>query len=151
MTLPASYSDGTSQTIGFGEHFATCGALPASTPCGFEWQKGVNFVILLDGSQVLPVNSSLGSHRATFADITYDDVLPVLDAGSSLSRPSTPGVTFQVRPTRGACDPRIPQTGHHTLPVAMMDGSVRQVSRGISETMFWSSVTPASGEVASLD
>jgi prepilin-type N-terminal cleavage/methylation domain-containing protein len=112
---PQSIPDGTSNTIGFGEHYSDC----AGTP----------FAVYL-------TNVGLGNwpHRATFAD--------VLDSG--------PGSTalFQVAPRITACDPGLPQTPHPGgMLAALMDGSVRQLSSGISPATFWGAVTPDGGEV----
>jgi hypothetical protein len=75
-------------------------------------------------------------------------------------------VTFQVRPRfrftaedvffrplqPNDCNPLIPQTPHEGgMLTALADGSVRTVSPTTSETVFWAAVTPAGGEVASLD
>ena len=45
-------------------------------------------------------------------------------------------------------DLRERQTPHRIgMPVALVDGSVRQIAPGISPTTFWAAVTPAGGEV----
>ena len=73
-------------------------------------------------------------HRATFADI--------LDVGPGST------ATFQVAPRIAACNPGLPQTPHPGgMLVALMDGSVRQLSPGISPATFWGAVTPDGGEV----
>ncbi|MBX9582660.1 MAG: prepilin-type cleavage/methylation domain-containing protein, partial [Gemmataceae bacterium] len=60
--------------------------------------------------------------------------------------------TFQVRPPLENCNPLIPQTPHESgLLTALMDGSVRSVGPGIAEHVFWGHVTPAGGEVVTLD
>ena len=114
-SYPHSIPDGTSNTIGFAEHYSYC----AGTP--FE---------------VYGTNVGLGNwpHRATFADS--------LDSG--------PGSTalFQVAPRIATCDPALPQTPHFGgMLVALMDGSVRQLSSAISPATFWGAVTPDGGEV----
>jgi prepilin-type N-terminal cleavage/methylation domain-containing protein len=114
-SYPQSIPDGTSNTIGFAEHYTLCAGNP------FEvYNKDVG----------------LGNwpHRATFAD--------VLDAG-----PDSTAI-FQVAPRIAACDPGLPQTPHPGgMLVALMDGSVRQLSPGISPTTFWGAVTPDGGEL----
>lgn len=65
---------------------------------------------------------------------------------------SLPAVTFQVMPTLTECDHRMPQANHESgLMVALADGSVRTVSRGISPKTFWAAVTPRSGELLGGD
>jgi prepilin-type N-terminal cleavage/methylation domain-containing protein len=86
------------------------------------------------GAYLTSVGLGNWPHRATFADS--------LDFG--------PGSTaiFQVAPSVAACDPALPQTPHSGgMLVALMDGSVRQLSSGISPATFWGAVTPDGNEV----
>ena len=49
-------------------------------------------------------------------------------------------------------DPSIPQTPHGAgLTVAMFDGGVRTISPSVDVSVFWGLVTPAGGEVVSVD
>ena len=76
-------------------------------------------------------------------------MVPITEGNPPVTRPSVPGLTFQVRPKRLEADMRIPQTPFSAgLPVALFDGSVRTLRPGISPAVFWSLVTPAGGEVA---
>jgi hypothetical protein len=87
-----------------------------------------------------------GRRRATFADAGWNDAVPV--TVNNRTTCSVPGLTFQVNPALESLDHRIPQTPFAAgLPVAMFDGSVRTLSPRIAETVFWSLVTPAGGEV----
>ncbi len=80
--LPASFPDGLTQTVFFAEHYARCAgywSFDYWTPFGFT--------------------------RATFADggpnllgHGGDHVYPVTAGSPPVTRPSVPGVTFQVRP-----------------------------------------------------
>jgi prepilin-type processing-associated H-X9-DG protein len=64
------------------------------------------------------------------------------------TRASIPGMTFQVRPRPTDADAHILQTPHAGgLPVAFFDGSVRIISPGVAESVFWALVTPDGGEV----
>jgi prepilin-type N-terminal cleavage/methylation domain-containing protein len=91
-------------------------------------------------------NEPYGRRRATFADAGWNDAVPVTMNSSTTC--SVPGLTFQVNPSLTELDFRIPQTPFAAgLPVAMFDGSVRTLSPRIAETVFWSLVTPAGGEV----
>lgn len=152
----ATMSDGTSQTIAFAEHYA------------FDC-NGVSFL----SEKSLSFNPVL--HRATFADggpildgNTFGDVYPMTGPTGTIS--SRPGVTFQVvpQPRRtdglvviytegqlappGWCDPTLAQTPHRGgMLAAMGDGSVRTISPSVSESIYWSAVTPAGGETGGLD
>ncbi len=135
--LPYSFLDGTSNTILFAEHYANCGG------------TAFNYWISLRSS----------FRRATFSDggtsTTHqllDDIHPVTTGTPPVSRSSAPDVTFQVRPSLSECNPLLPQTPHAGgMIVALADGSVRTVAPNIANAMFWGMVTPAGGEVATLD
>jgi len=138
-------TDGRSHTVMLSERYARCGpianivlsvaALFSKTPSGA--------ISPITGYTARPI---------TFADLHFDDVLPVYDPSSRTSLPSTPGLTFQVAPRPDACDPRILQASTRSgLVVAMMDGSVRTISPSISPAVYWSSLTPDRGEAVSLD
>jgi prepilin-type N-terminal cleavage/methylation domain-containing protein len=144
--LPTSFPDGVSQTILFAEHYARCGGYWA-----FEYP------------------SALPTDRATFADggpqlFGYGgyQVYPVTAGHPAVTRPSIPGVTFQVAPRLrpeqyrppepNDCNPHLPQTPHRGgMLVSMGDGSVRTVRPGIAPEVFWALVTPAGGEVVAGD
>jgi type II secretory pathway pseudopilin PulG len=111
-----------------------------------------------------------GLRRAYFADPGWNDVVPIRGADGR-TRPSVPGRTFQVQPNISRVlrevepldpwsEPELPNEVSsrvlHTpftagLSVAMFDGSVRTVRPGVAETVFWAAVTPAGGEVGTLD
>lgn len=134
-------ADGTSNTVAFSERYSLCN------------DTYYNFV----------AGTSMGdtSRRALFADrvvntvpypFTVEDVIPVTSGSPPVTRASTPGKTFQVRPTREQCDPLIPQTPHAAgLSAGMFDGSVRTFRPDVAETVFWAAVTPAAGDVAAGD
>ena len=142
ISLISSIPDGSSQTIAFGDkYFARCRSAENGS------QTVNNFGHVFD-----PYNGEVyGTRRATFADKGWHDVLPVTDA-TRTTRPSVPGKTFQVRPRPEEVDPSILQaTFRGGLTVALFDGSVRTIAPGIHESAFWGLVTPAGGEVVSLD
>lgn len=141
--VSTSFPDGASSTLLFAEHYSHC----ESTLYTYV---GVTFAANL--------------RRGTFADnrtlivnpfglpFTLGDVVPVTGGQPPRTVASTPGLTFQVRPTADACNPLIPQTPHTGgMLVALADGSVRTLRGGISEEVFWSAVTPDGGEVTTLD
>ena len=81
-------------------------------------------------------------------------MLPVTTTqnGVPVTQGSVPLVTFQVRPTLDDAWSGIPQTPFAGgLPTALYDGSVRTLSSRIDPKVFWGAVTPAGGEVTSLE
>jgi len=135
-------SDGTSNTILFAEHF--------SYNCG-----GAVFFWGLESDTVFVVPSSDGVNlmRApTFADFKSNDVFPVTAGNPPTSFGSVAGLTFQVNPSLSECDPRLAQTRHVSgMLAAMGDGSVRTLSRGMSEPAYWGLVTVNQGEVLQME
>ena len=148
INLVASVPDGTSQTIAFADkYFARCTSNSTLSQTKNLYNHIADpYVDKVDGREVY------GDRRATFADRGWDDVLPVTDPATATTRPSMPGKTFQLRPRPEEVDPSIPQAPHRAgLTVAMFDGSVRTISPSVAAPAFWALVTPAGGEVVSLD
>jgi prepilin-type N-terminal cleavage/methylation domain-containing protein len=131
-----TFVDGASNTIAFGEHYAfDCGATQ------FNWYTVVIMAFPETGVIL---------HRASFAD--QSDVVPVTNGTPPTSLGAVAGLTFQTRPRKSECDPRIAQTPHSGgMLVALGDGSVRMLSRGMSENTYWGAVTPAGGEALGAD
>lgn len=93
-----------------------------------------------------------GARRATFADAGWGDVVPTTDPMTHTTRPSILGKMFQVAPRPELVDPTIPSTPFTAgLTAAFFDGSVRTIAPGVDPGAFWAAVTPAGGEVVSLD
>ena len=163
-SLTRSFSDGLSNTILLGEHFARCG-------------KNIFYYAKNEVGFPAP------SRRPTFADggailrgLTEGDVYPITSSSPPLTRPSRAGATFQVQPSmwnpqtitfnsagkpdgritnpmpKNGCDPTLAQTPHPAgMCVALADGSVRTLSGSISPATFWAMVTPSGGEVLGFD
>ena len=100
------------------------------------------------------------NRRATYADVGFEDVVPVRDAVSGMTVASQRGRTFQVMPPvinnvnlkSGFADDHVPQAFHPAgLSVAFFDGSVRTLRPGIDESTFWSLVTPNGNETITGD
>jgi type II secretory pathway pseudopilin PulG len=124
----STIGDGTSNTIGFAEHYAACKYHI------FTYENIVGF------------SGLYGARRCTFADEQLHDVHPITKNGQTIS--SLPGVTFQVAPTPEQADGFMPNTPHRSgLLAAMMDGSVRTYHAAVSERVFWAGVTPNGGEI----
>jgi hypothetical protein len=138
-------TDGTSNTIAFAERYAQCARQDVS------WSVDGNFCVNPKTGPI-PCPPTVG-RRATFADYPmFADVIPVVDPLSGKTRASIPGMVFQVAPMPADCDGRVVQASTPSgLLVALFDGSVRTIRPTVGETVFWSAVTPAGGEVAPLD
>jgi type II secretory pathway pseudopilin PulG len=157
-SMTATFSDGTSNTLNWTEHYAKCGL--------------GGFLAYCDAPSIrltLPPGPN-GTHyywdhprRPSFADVDCGDVYPVPDPRTGLAQPKVQrdwsidesGVvprTFQLAPKVAACDPAVPNSPHREgLLVTLFDGSCRTISGRVSEGLFWSLVTPAGGEVAGGD
>lgn len=138
----STFSDGTSNTIIFAEHYARCRNTMFTFMLGPNLTREVRRPAFADNGKTLP----------TPFVYQMDDVIPITTGYPPITRASTPGLTFQLRPRPDECNPRIPQTPHESgMLIALADGSVRTLHPGIAETVFWGSVTPNGGEVVSLD
>jgi prepilin-type N-terminal cleavage/methylation domain-containing protein len=133
-SIPATFSDGTSNTIVFAEKYARCEFPPgSSTGGGTMWaHPGVN-----SGQSWWPVVMS--PDYAKYNPNSYG---------------LNPGAVFQLRPSPfiGGCDWTRASTGHTGgIQVGMGDGSVRNVSQGVSYFTWWFAFTPSGGEVLPSD
>ncbi|MBX9628719.1 MAG: DUF1559 domain-containing protein [Gemmataceae bacterium] len=143
-TLHGTFPDGTSSTIAMTQHYARCGRT------GFSWTLMIYECVDENNKPVPCRNPSRRS--ATFADGRSDDVLPVPTGIPGRTTASVAGMTFQVRPVVPDCDYRVPQALFASgLLASMMDGSVRSIAPGVSESTFWAAVTPAGGDVLGND
>ncbi len=137
--------DGVSNTIAYAEHYSfNCSGSE------YTWCQGFPPSITVP----LPATPSFANvwRRATFADQAVGDVYPITSGNPSVSTGSVAGLTFQVQPAFAQCDPRLAQTPYSGgMPVALLDGSVRTLSVGMSPATYWGAVTPAGGEVLGND
>ncbi len=143
IRLPASFPDGTSNTIVLAERYYLC---------GLQRRSRFNYSAYHPASGPPNHRNYSGERRNSFADRGWDDVLPVTSGNPPVTRASDPGRTFQVRPRPEEADGRLLQTPHAGgLPVAFFDGSVRLIGPSVSERVFWAAVTPAGGEIGGGD
>lgn len=113
-TIPRSFPDGTSNTIGVAETYARCGS-----------------------------TGNLWAHETVTPD--WHAMFNDWNARGAASK-------FQVQPTLAQCSPYLPQSIHSSgIQVLLMDGSVRTIGEGINPNIWAAALTPAGGEVISLD
>jgi prepilin-type N-terminal cleavage/methylation domain-containing protein/prepilin-type processing-associated H-X9-DG protein len=147
-SIPATFSDGTSNTILFAEKYSRCDGTGA--PGGTWWMRGI-----YHGQQLFN-----GGNPAAQDSYPGDRLSAVFAGGKG--RDGTvwatgTGSKFLVQPanflsTAGQCNRRFASSPHSAgMNVALGDGSVRFLSAGISGTTWWAACTPANGEVLASD
>jgi prepilin-type N-terminal cleavage/methylation domain-containing protein len=62
-----------------------------------------------------------------------------------------PGAMFQVAPRYEDINPRVAQTSHSSMQVALLDGSVRSMNSTMSHDTYWASCTINGNEVLNLE
>jgi prepilin-type N-terminal cleavage/methylation domain-containing protein len=126
--IPASFADGTSQTILFAEKYASCGN------GGSLWDA-----------------FDTASHGPTFP------WLPLLANQLGHGNGAVcAGSLFQSTPnpyaSASVCNPALAQTAHSGgILVCLGDASVRVVSTGVSDATWWAAFTPAAGDLLNAD
>ena len=147
MNRMSTITDGTSNTILHAEKYARCAdsnMLPAFQDGGTAWAYSTTPVFPWQPPPMdLPPR---GAFQPGFA----------IAALANLGAPNAvgPGSIFQVQPTPflGSCDPTRASTAHPGgIQVGLADGSVRNLSRGMTGQTWWAAVTPSGGEVMGLD
>lgn len=152
--LPASITDGTSNTIAFAERAQYCNGTP--NPSNL-WAAGW-IVIQVPAFAFRPHlghwNGQNTGHFVPLRPLQVDGqgrVLGLAPSSSGVIQTTKP-VPFQAAPAAGTCDSTLPQTPHTSgMLTALADGSVRSVSPSVSQHTFWSAATPSCGEVLASD
>ncbi len=136
--IPATFTDGTSNTILFAEKYSRC---DGGGTGGSWWMRGV-----LHGSQ-----SSVGGSDDSYPG---DRLSAVFGGGIGVDGTrwaQGPGSLFQVMPrnfiaTNGGCYRQYASSGHTSgMNVGLGDGSVRFLAQGISGTTWWLALLPNDG------
>ncbi len=123
--IPESFSDGTSSTILFGEHYA------------WDCQQ----MCFYFGMTIYSME-----RRASFAD--DGDIRPVTSGSPPVSGPSLFRLTFQPTPPKALCNPLLAQGLHKGgMLVSLGDGAVKMIAPTIDMHIYWGLVTPSSGEI----
>jgi prepilin-type N-terminal cleavage/methylation domain-containing protein/prepilin-type processing-associated H-X9-DG protein len=142
--IPATFTDGTSNTILFAEKYSRCNG--AHNPAGTWWMRGI-----LHGARTLGGgDDSYPGDRlaAVFAGGWGSDNTRWLQGTSSLFQVQPPN--FLAHP--GPCDGRLASTGHTGgMNVGLGDGSVRFLAQGVSPTTWWTAIVPNDGLVLGSD
>src|SRR5262249_40934394 len=127
--IPATFQDGTSNTLLFAEKFASncnwtlAGTLTNST----SWIGGGN-------------RSAPSVQNAPWAP------------AFAMESPWSDGTRFQINPSSDTCNVAYAQTGHTGgMVVALADGSARSLSANISAGTFQNLCTPNGGEIIGPD
>jgi prepilin-type N-terminal cleavage/methylation domain-containing protein len=123
--FPASFTDGTSNTIFYTDKLAQCNTGHYPNNYWPDW-----------------------------GPVIYSDNVGDL-VGPPYSTTYPPGPVIQpklVTSNQAACDGGVSSSPHTAgIQVGLADGSVRFVSGGISTTTWWSAMTPAGGEILGSD
>lgn len=128
-TLPATFRDGTSQTIFFAEKYAVSRVPAGDSPSGRPYQGGC--------------------HWAHFQADCNAPLFAYWYRGTPRSEPAVVGAAGpppQVRPPPDRCHPCVPATAHAAMNTAFADGSVRPLAAGTNPRVWWALVTPAAGD-----
>jgi prepilin-type N-terminal cleavage/methylation domain-containing protein len=155
--IPASFPDGTSNSIGFLERYAECG--PDNGNVGWNDNRlGTQRIWAEDGQLPGPISEAHPTNWFScptyWIDIPggYDPTPPAnypLDRTTGSSPYLLP---IQVSPPVAQCKPPLLQTFNvGGLQVQMMDGSVRSVSTGVSLTTLARAIVPNDGFVLGND
>jgi prepilin-type N-terminal cleavage/methylation domain-containing protein/prepilin-type processing-associated H-X9-DG protein len=133
--IPATFLDGTSNTLLFTEKYARCGAF------GSLWARGhADFIWM--------AMFAYGNSQGTQGYNVYDS------SGSGLVGAVGPAALFQQvpNPWESLCDPTRAATPHPGgINACLADGSVRTVSNGTSAATWWAACTPNGGETLGGD
>ena len=132
--IPASFPDGTSNTIIFTEKYSRCEYPPdKQTGGGNMW-----------------AHANVNSGQSWWPVVMSPDYLQY----SKNSMGPVPSALFRSQPSPfiGACDWTRAASAHSGgIQVCLCDGSVRTVNEGISPATWWAAFTPAGGEPMGAD
>jgi prepilin-type N-terminal cleavage/methylation domain-containing protein/prepilin-type processing-associated H-X9-DG protein len=150
-SIPATFQDGTSNTIMFAEKLSRCDG--TGSPGGTWWMRGVFHGIQSFSSGSPGSDDSYPADRlsAVFAGGRgTDGTIWTVGAASKFQvQPRNPTSTAA---NGGQCDKRLASSYHtNGMNVCLGDGSVRFLSAGMSPGTWWAACTPSGGEVLGSD
>jgi prepilin-type N-terminal cleavage/methylation domain-containing protein len=138
--IPATFQDGTSNTIVFAEKFMTCG--PKSASATFYW--GETCLTCGSPGNITGTCNRLGNPGSVGS--------PPMFYNSQGANFGFAGVTFQLKPPPASCNPCMLQGPWPSgILVGLGDGSVRLVSSGITATTWTNAVGPQDGNTLGSD
>jgi len=161
--LSSTVPDGLSNTIFWTTHYARCDT------DGFDLDQTQAYMYILircpphHDPLTWQENNWIGliGRRPSFADPHCGDTYPgpslenkSMSVGVSQFRRTTlhHRTMFQLAPKVSECNPYVPNSPYtNGILIALGDGSVRFLTGSVSESTFWSAVTPAGGEVLGND
>jgi prepilin-type N-terminal cleavage/methylation domain-containing protein len=154
-SLGQSFTDGTSNTVGFVEHIALC-PNPLGNNTATAGRSVWPAVNLTTGD---PIVYWTGANTTTSFPNPPFHGFAIEYTTAKVADPNNGNVLSwkvpQVNPTLGAsgnCDPTTANAGHTgVVLVSMMDGSVRGVSASVSMRTWIAALTPMGGEVMGSD
>lgn len=145
--IPASFQDGTSNTVAYAEAYSVCG-----NPSGSTGSQYVERIWGEDGQNSGPVAQNYNGNvffAPSFWNPTmnfgtnHNNIPPVWYLGSPLP---------QFAPNKLACNPQNVQGfSSGAILVGMMDGTSRAVSPGVSRATWAAALTPNAGDVLGAD
>ena len=152
ISLVSSIPDGSSQTIAIGDKYFAKTANDINNMSITQSWHDYKEIWDPDPMFINHKGDAYGERRPTFADAGWRDVLPITDPKTGTTRASVPGKTFDVAKRPEEVDAHILSTPFQAgLTVALFDGSVRTISPSISESAFWTMVTPSAGDIAKTE
>jgi prepilin-type N-terminal cleavage/methylation domain-containing protein len=140
--IPATFQDGTSQTIMFGERYGRCGEDGFGNNLGSLWAHGnwahLWMAMYAYGSPIPPPNGT----PYTYGTAEPWGTIPPGKVGPASMFQQSPN------PQESACDPARCATAHTGgMNVCLADASVRSLAPSMSPLTWWYANTPAGGEV----
>jgi prepilin-type N-terminal cleavage/methylation domain-containing protein len=146
--IPATFPDGTSQSIAYAEWYAVCGQNGTTTGTSY-----VEHIWGEDGQNAGPV-AQIHNTNVTFTPSFWNGQASPIDDANQLDRITTGLQTplFQVKPPQNACVPgRLQSHSSGGINVLLMDGSVRMVNGSISQATWARAIVPNDGLILNGD
>jgi prepilin-type N-terminal cleavage/methylation domain-containing protein len=137
-SFPATFTDGTSNTIIFSEQYGGASpAFPSNYPSLWWWDYN---------SFQAPQGSDGDCGGVGYSGPSY---MPLFQPPVSYCLNNTISTTWGAKPSACMCRPVSPHTGG--IMVGLADGSVRMMAASISSTTWYAACTPSAGDLLGSD